>query len=203
MPKKAHWPRRLRYWAYRIRFWLHLVSPVYEKGNWNQHIRVHEAGHAVAGYLHSDHLKRIYIHRNYLGKNHLQGNTKWVAPRNLKLEYPRGMTWYIPQSVKRGLFNTAAGEIAEYWFFGRSRYFSGDWIRTLDFMRSYVGNRKVADQCWGDVRVEAVDWFAKARYMKAVAALANALKKKSIMSGREAEKIIRATGLKPLKSKAK
>jgi hypothetical protein len=35
--------------------------------------------------------------------------------------------------------------------------------------------------------------------MKAVAAVANALKKKPVMSGREVEKIIRLTGLKPVK----
>jgi hypothetical protein len=44
-----------------------------------------------------------------------------------------------------------------------------------------------------------VDWFAEGRYMRAVAAVANALKVKPNMEGREVRRIVRSTGLKPLK----
>jgi len=66
-------------------------------------------------------------------------------------------------------------------------------------MKSCVGNQEFTARYFHEVQLEAVDWFAKARYMKAVAAVANALKNKPVLSGREVEKIIRLTGLKPLK----
>jgi len=166
--------------------------------NWSQHIRVHEAGHAVARYLLGDRPKRINVRRHYLGKNHLQGDTKWSLGR-IKLERPRGPESYISKSVKEGLFATVSGGIAEVWFFDRPRYHGLDWNKAFNFMKSYVGNQTLAARYFHEVQLEAADWFAKARYMKAVAAVANALKKKPVMSGREVEKIIRLTGLKPVK----
>ena len=166
--------------------------------NWSQHIRVHEAAHAVAGYLLGKPLRRINVRRHYLGKNHLQGDTKWSLVR-FKLERPRGLEWHIPKSVRKELFATVSGGIAEIWFFDRPRYHGLDWNRAFDFMKSCVGNQEFTARYFHEVQLEAVDWFAKARYMKAVAAVANALKKKPVLSGREVEKIIRLTGLKPLK----
>lgn len=166
--------------------------------NWSQHIRVHEAAHAVAGYLLGKHLRRINVRRHYLGKNHLRGNTKWSLGR-FKFERPRGLGWYIPKSVRKELFATVSGGIAEFWFFDRARYHGLDWNRAFNFVKSYVGNETLAARYFHEVQLEAVDWFAKARYMKAVAAVANALKAKPCMRAREVEKIIRATGLRPLK----
>jgi len=166
--------------------------------NWSQHIRAHEAGHAVARYLLGKRLRRINVRRHYLGKNHLQGNTKWTLGR-FKLQRPRGLGWYIPKSARKELFATVSGGIAEIWFFDRARYHGLDWNRAFNVVKSYFGNETLAARYFHKVQLEAFDWFAKARYMKAVAVVANALKKKPVMSGREVEKIIRLTGLKPIK----
>jgi hypothetical protein len=166
--------------------------------NWSQHIRVHEAAHAVAGYLLGKRLRRINVRRHYLGKNHVQGKTKWSLGR-FKLERPRGLEWTIPKSVRKELFAAVSGGIAEFWFFDRARYHGLDWNRAFDFMKSYVGNEQLAARYFHEVQLEAVDWFAKARYMKAVAAVANALKAKPCMGRSEVERIIQRTALKPLK----
>jgi hypothetical protein len=128
----------------------------------------------------------------------LQGNTKWTLGR-FKLQRPRGLGWYIPKSARKELFATVSGGIAEIWFFDRARYHGLDWNRAFNVVKSYFGNETLAARYFHKVQLEAFDWFAKARYMKAVAAVANALKKKPVMSGREVEKIIRLTGLKPVK----
>jgi hypothetical protein len=172
------------------------------KKDWFAKIRVHEAGHAVAGYLLGHHLQRISISRRYYGKKRRQGITIWSLRGIGKLEWPgpRTKIWYVPRNMHELFFTHTAPEVAEIWFFDHSRYKGGDWNGLVDVISSYVGNREVAGRCFLELRKQAVNWFMEPSYMEAVAAVANALRKKPVMSGREVRRIIRGTGLKPLKS---
>jgi hypothetical protein len=101
--------------------------------------------------------------------------------------------------MRKLIMTTCAGGIAEVWFFDAARYEGLDCFRVIDLLNSYFGHKSVASDVFHSLSLKTVDWFAKGRYMKAVAALANALKAKPNMEGREVRRVIWSTGLKPLK----
>ena len=173
----------------------------YQKGDSFKRIRVHEAGHVVAYYLLGYGVKSVWVARKGKtidGRTRIAGFARCRRIAHRELDLPRTIMWHTPRSWKRATITCLAGMIAETYFFGKSNCAddSPD-VEELDGIFQRIKHALPREE--DETTIEATKWFSKPKYMKAVAAVANALKTKPRMNGLDVEKIIRSTGLKPLK----